>query len=166
MCRSCPQRLKPQLSTPVYRSGKPLRHPKTKSKTKAKSIQKTKAKTNSKTRAKSIQKTKAKTNSKQKQMQKQNQKQKQIQKQKQKQKQKQEQKQKQKQEQKQKQKQKQKQEPSWTLPWNPTLAQKTRKDGAPAAPNRRNQKSRRWPLPDIAQALHNIDFGCVICGDD
>src|SRR5208283_4837502 len=154
MCRSCPQRLKPQLSTPVYRSGKPLRHPKTKSKTKAKSIQKTKAKTNSKTRAKSIQKTKAKTNSKQKQMQKQNQKQKQIQKQK------------QKQEQKQKQKQKQKQEPSWTLPWNPTLAQKTRKDGAPAAPNRRNQKSRRWPLPDIAQALHNIDFGCVICGDD
>jgi len=113
MCRSCPQRLKPQLNTPGYRSGKPLRHPKTKSKTKAKSIQETKAKTNSKTRAKSIQKTKAKTNSKQKQMQKQNQKQKQKQKQ------------------EQKQKQKQEQKPSWTLPWNPTLAQKTRKDGHP-----------------------------------
>jgi len=39
------------------------------------------------------------------------------------------------------QKQNKMQEPGWTVPWNPTLAQKTRKDGAPIGRNDRSQKT-------------------------
>jgi len=52
----------------------------------------------------------------------------------------------------QRQEQRQRQEVWWTLSWNPTLAQKTRKDGAPLKP----RPSKR--IQSEAQAERNIDF--------